>query len=129
MDNIGEEISKTSPKGLKWQQLEPAYKLGCASTSSCIQALHLTVTDKTVLFVWACEFQYPFKDRRRPIRFYCNSCNQVISRGVYDFSRDKFGIPLCMNCQGVKRSDLSCSSTMKHAIPRALRLGKFQKLV
>lgn len=49
--------------------------------------------------------------------YYCNKCKHTISRAVYEYSKKNFGTPLCMNCQRVRRSDLSRSSSTKQAIP------------
>ncbi|MHA1252110.1 MAG: hypothetical protein ACTSRP_19140 [Candidatus Helarchaeota archaeon] len=36
-------------------------------------------------------------------RYYCNSCKKDITRGVFQYSMDKFGRALCINCQNIER--------------------------
>ena len=35
----------------------------------------------------------------RTMDFMCDKCRAVISRKVWEYSRDKYGRPLCMKCQ------------------------------
>ena len=37
------------------------------------------------------------------MRYYCNICKKDITRGVFSYSKDKFGRPLCIEHQELER--------------------------
>lgn len=55
--------------------------------------------------------------------YWCNKCNDTISFNVYEYSTDKYGKALCMDCQHKKKSNKSQSkSKLKKSTPEAKML-------
>lgn len=42
--------------------------------------------------------------------YYCKTCKQTISEAVYEYSTNRFSIPLCLNHQKMARDDELLSS-------------------